>query len=201
MNQAAIDRSVMGALLGSLLLALAGAALVAASRHEVASANRELAAARAERARAEERLRQITQDEREVAGHARLYRRLVALNIVGAERRLEWSEAITRIREARRLGDLRHQIAPRRPLESLPGRPGRVESFASRMRIEMTLVHEGDLLRFLGDLRAAGYAYPVVHRCSIARRPLASVGSAPAPGLQASCEIDLITVQHEESRT
>lgn len=192
MSRTAIDRSLVTAILGSVFLALAGAAPVAVIRHEIADANRDFAAAGAERARAEERLRKVAQDEREIAERARLYRRLVALNILGAERRLEWFEAIARIREARRLGELRYQVAPRRPLESLPGKPGRVESFASRMKLDMELLHEGELLRILGDLRASGYAYHSVNRCTIARK---------APGLQASCEIDFITLQDEGSGT
>lgn len=196
-----IDRRLALALTGAVLLCAAGAALVAASRHVSADANRQLLAARAERAQAHERLAGIARDEREMTQRLEVYRKLAALNILGAERRLDWTESIARIRERRRLPELRYEIAPRRPLQSIAGAPGRVESFASRMKLELGLLHEGDLLGFLGDLRASGNAYYAVNQCAIARAAAATVAAVLAPRLRATCEIDLITLQDGGSRT
>ena len=48
-----------------------------------------------------------------------------------------------------------------------------------------TRLHEGDLLRFLDDLRSSGSAFYAVRKCSIHRA---------APALRGKCEIDLITI-------
>lgn len=185
----------------ALLLAATGAALVIAARQGIAQANQQLVAARAERAQLRERLARVTQDEREVRERAELYRRLVDLHVVGAERRLEWTESLARIRERRQLAELRYQIAPRRLLQSLPGKPGSVDSYASTMKIELGLLHEGDLLRFLADLRASGNAYYAVNQCSIARRTPPAPEATLVPRLRAVCEIDLITIHDGGSRT
>jgi len=196
-----LNRKLLPAVAVAALLAAAGATLVVAARQGLAGANQQLVAARSERAQAREQLARIAQDERDVRERADLYRRLVELHIVGAERRLEWTESLARIREQRQLTELRYQIAPRRLLQSLPGKPGNVDSYASTMKIELGLLHEGDLLRFLEDLRASGNAYYAVNQCSIARSAPAAPGARLAPRLRAACEIDLITIHDGGSRT
>lgn len=201
MMRALIDRRLALAVSGAVLLCAAGAALVAASRHASADANRQLVAARAARAQAHERLASIAQDERAMTERMDVYRKLAEMNILGAERRLDWTESIARIRERRQLPELRYEIAPRRSLQSMPGAPGRVESFASRMQLELGLLHEGDLLGFLRDLRASGNAYYAVNHCAISRAAAVTPAAMLAPRLRAACEIDLITLQDGGSRS
>ena len=196
-----LARAPWRAAIVAVLLAASGAALVIAARQGIVQANQQLLAARAERAQLREQLVRVTQDEREVGESADLYRRLVELHVVGAERRLEWTESLARIRERRQLAELRYQIAPRRLLQALPGKPGGVDSYASTMKIEMGLLHEGDLFRFLEDLRASGNAYYAVNQCSVARRTPAAPDATLAPRLRAACEIDLITIHDGGSRT
>jgi len=196
-----LNRRLLPAAAVAALLAMAGATLVMAARQGLANANQQLVAARSERAQAREQLARIAQEEQEVRERAELYRRLVDLKIVGAERRLEWTESLARIREQRQLAELRYQIAPRKLLQSQPGKPGTVDSYASTMKIELGLLHEGDLLRFLEDLRASGNAYYAVKQCSIARSAPAAPGATLAPRLRVACEIDLITIQDGGART
>jgi len=196
-----LNRRLVPAAAIAALLAAAGATLIVAAREGLARANQQLVAARAERAQAREQLTRIAQDGRALRERADLYRRLVELRIVGTERRLEWTESLARIREQRQLPELRYRIAPRRLLHSLPGKPGSVDSFVSTMKIELGLLHEGDLFRFLEDLRASGNAYYAVNQCSIARSAAATAGATLAPRLRAACEIDLITIHDGGSRT
>ena len=60
--------------------------------------------------------------------------------------------------------------------------------------MQLDLLHEEDLLRFLADLRASGNAYYAVRSCSLARTGQAATGATIAPRLRAQCEIDLVTV-------
>ena len=62
------------------------------------------------------------------------------------------------------------------------------------MRVELALLHEEDLLRFLADLRESGNAYYSVRSCRISRSGAAGAGTAIAPRLRADCSIDLITI-------
>jgi hypothetical protein len=123
-----------------------------------------------------------------------IYRRLQGLNILGEERRLEWADAITRIRTQRELLDLSYRVERQKLLSSAPGKPGNVDLFASTMRVQLALLHEGDLLRFLADLRDSGNAYYAVRRCALTRTGQAATGTSITPRLRAECDIDLITM-------
>ncbi len=113
---------------------------------------------------------------------------------LGEERRLEWADAITRIRTQRELLDLRYSVERQRLLSSAAGKPGNVDFYASTMKVELALLHEEDLLRFLADLRQSGNAFYAVKKCALARTGQAVTGATMTPRLRADCEIDLVTV-------
>jgi len=181
-------------LLAAVALLGAGAALIWLSGHSLAANQRQLALAQAERQQNTERLARIAEEEREVKEKLDVYKQLKGLNILGEERRLEWADAITRIRTQRELLDLSYRVDRQRMLKSVPGKPDNVEFLASTMRVQLALLHEEDLLRFLADLRASGNAYYSVKNCQLARTGQAATGGTITPRLRASCEIDLITV-------
>jgi len=106
-------------LLACLLLLGAGAALIAWTRQEQRAAGSELAAAREQRAQARERLMRIAEEEKEVKEKLEVYLRLRALGILGDEQRLEWADAMTRIRTQRELPDLRYRVERQRLISSL----------------------------------------------------------------------------------
>ena len=186
-----------------LLVALlgAGAGLILWTQAEQAVAARQLAAARAERGQAQERLTRIAEEEKEVNDKLAVYRRLKSLHILGEEQRLEWADAMTRIRTTRELLDLRYLVDRQRSLSVFPGKPAGVEFFASAMKVEIALLHEGDLLGFLRELRDSGNAYYSIKRCAIARTGTAPTGTSIVPRLRADCEIDLITIIDRAAKT
>ena len=180
----------------ALLVALlaAGGGLIYWSELEQRKAELQLAAARSERTQARERLTRIAEEEKEVNDKLAVYRRLQSLHILGDERRLEWADAMTRIRNGRELLDLRYSVARQRTLVSVPGKPANVDFFASTMRVDVALLHEGDLLAFLRDLRDSANAYYAVKRCALNRTGQAPTGTSIVPRLRADCDIDLITI-------
>jgi len=181
-------------LAAALVLLGAGAALIWAVDQALKSAERAAAAAQAERQQNGERLARIAEEEREVKEKINVYQRLKTLNILGEERRLEWADAVARIRTQRELLDLRYRVERQRLLVSLPGKPGSVDFFASAMRVELALLHEEDLLRFLADLRDSGNAFYSVRSCLVQRSGPGGNGAAIAARLRAECSIDLITI-------
>ncbi len=188
-------------LLACLALLGAGAALIAWTQHEQRASVRQLAAAREESAQARERLMRIAEEEKEVKAKLEVYLRLRDLGILGDERRLEWADAMTRIRTQRELPDLRYRIERQRLLSSVAGKPAAVDFYASTMKVELALLHEGDLLGFLADLRDSGNAYHSVKRCSLSRTGAALTITGLAPRLRAECEIDLITIIDRAAKT
>jgi len=190
----AISGPLAVAAVAFVMLLAAGLALLWTARQALAHDQRRLALAQADRRHVAERLLRIAHAEREVRDHVELYQRLKDLRILGSERRLEWVEALTRIRAERELLDLRYQVERQKVLKTLPGSPAGLELRSSSMRVELALLHEGDLLRFLEDLRTSGNAYYSVRHCTITRAgPAPSTGSI-APRLRGACQIDLITL-------
>jgi hypothetical protein len=185
--------------LATTLLAC-GIALLYVSGESLASARREFAAAQAERRQNGERLARIAEEEREVKEKIDVYRRLKQLNILGEERRLEWADAVNRIRAQRELLDLHYVVDRQRLLSSVQGKPGKVDFYASTMKVELALLHEEDLLRFLADLRDSGNAFTAVRKCNMTRTGQALSGAAMTPRLRAECDIDLITIVDRGAR-
>src|SRR3954464_8846567 len=184
----------------ALLLVAFGAMLIKLASDSRREANERLAAARSERNQSAERLARIAEEEREVKAKLDVYQQLKQLRVLGEERRLEWADAITRIRTQRELLDLRYTVERQRSLASLPGKPGSVDFFASTMKVELALLHEDDLLRFLSDLRQTGNAFYAVKKCALARTGQAITGATMTPRLRAECEVDLVTIMDRAAK-
>ena len=188
-----IRRLALPFAIAAALLAV-GAALIHFAGSSTVAAQRLLAAAQAERQQNAERLARIAEEEREVNQKLDVYRRLRGLNILGEEKRLEWADAITRIRTQRELLDLRYRVERQQLMYSVAGKPADVEFYSSTMKVDLALLHEEDLLRFLADLRESGNAFYAVRRCAIQRTGQAATGTTMTPRLRADCDIDLITI-------
>jgi hypothetical protein len=180
--------------LAALALLASGVAFIGWADSSLGSARGALAAAQEERKQNAERLARIAEEEREVKANLAIYQQLKQLNVLGEERRLEWADAIARIRTKRELLDLRYRVERQKLLAAVPGKPKNVEFYASSMRVDLALLHEEDLLRFLADLRASGNAYYAVKQCALQRTGQAATGLTITPRLSANCQIDLITV-------
>lgn len=185
----------------SLVLTAAGLGLIKLAEDSLRKEHARLAAAKIERTQNVERLARIAEEEREVKEKLDVYQQLKRLNVMGEERRLEWADAITRIRTQRELLDLRYRVERQQLLTSVQSKPASVDFFASTMRVELALLHEEDLLRFLADLRASGNAYYSVKSCAVSRTGQAATGTSIIPRLRADCEIDLITIMDRAARS
>jgi hypothetical protein len=186
--------------IGFVAMIAAGAALIWHAGQALQRDQQELGKARAERQQAVRRLNSIAEEEREVNRNIELYRQLKQINVIGPERRLEWVDSMARIRASRELLDLRYRVERQRLIASAAGKPTNVDFFASTMKVELALLHEGDLLGFLADLRASGNAYYSVQRCTVARTGQAATGTSLVPRLRANCDIDLITILDRASK-
>jgi hypothetical protein len=191
-SPAELKKLAAPALVAFALLA-AGFALIWSTGETLHGARQQLAAAQSERMQNGERLARIAEEEREVKEKIAVYQQLKQLNILGEERRLEWADAMARIRAQRELLDMRYRVERQKLLVSLPGKPANVDFYASTMKVELALLHEDDLLRFLADLRNSGNAYYAVKKCALSRTGSAGTGSGLVPRLRAECDIDLIT--------
>jgi hypothetical protein len=174
------------------LLAL-GAACLIASEHYRDEATKARDATRQRRVAAQERVSKVSEEEREIRENLVYYERMRRSGMVGEQNRLGWIESISRIKNERKLFEIKYSIAAQKPLD-YPGivATGAADFVVSRMKLEMLLLHEQDLLTFLAELEAAGKAYVSVRHCSVSRIERAA---ALQPRLRADCQVDLVSVR------
>lgn len=194
-------KRLMLPLIAAAAMLAAGVATIWSANGSLRAARATLAAAQQERTQNAERLARIAEEEREVKEKLDVYQQLKNLNVLGEERRLEWADALARIRTQRELLDLRYRVERQKLLHSATGKPANVDFFASTMRVELALLHEEDLTRFLADLRASGNAYYSIKRCTLERTTQQATGLTITPRLRAECVIDLITIVDGAAKT
>jgi hypothetical protein len=151
---------------------------------------------RSERAGVQDKLARATEEEREIREKVAAYNKLVERGVIGDERRLDWVDAIAAIKANRLLFEVKYAIEPQRPLDLAGAKgAGDVELLASRMRLELPLLHEGDLFAFLSDLERSVSAHVLLRSCTIQRAEKTGTERKAGPQLKADCLIDLVTVR------
>jgi hypothetical protein len=182
-------------LLIAIILGAIGIVVVVASQRYLDQMRTQHKTALAERQAIQSKLSRATEEEREIREKLVDYRKLLARGVIGDERRLEWVETIGQIKNDHKLFEIKYQIEPQRVLD-FPGiaRSAEIEFRASALKVEMQLLHEGDLLVFIDELRRRLKAQVLVRSCSIDRLARAPEDRGINPRLRAQCTIDLVTI-------
>jgi len=156
----------------------------------------------AERQAIQTKLSRATEEEREIREKLVDYRKLLARGVIGDERRLDWVETIGQIKNDHKLSEIKYQIEPQRTLE-LPGITpmSEVEFRVSALKVDIQLLHEGDLFVFLDGLRSKLKAHVLARSCSIQRLDRSGQDRGIAPRLRADCVIDLVTIRDKQLKS
>ena len=184
-----------------VVLALAGVASYFAAGDYLQETKKLGVTTTAQRAEVQTKLASANEEEREIKANLQQYQALAARGILGEEKRLDWIDTITAIKNERRLFNIGYSIEPQKELDYPGFAPGGGVKFEfSRVKIEMQLLHEEDLLNFIDDLAKRGRSYLAVRSCDVQRidRGSSGAGTTLAPRLQASCVFDLITIRHNK---
>jgi len=183
--------------LAIVLLAL-GAACVLTSEHYLDAGRKIQDATRQSRIAAQSRVSKVSEEEREIRDSVVYYEEMRQRGMLGEQTRLDWIESIARIKNIRKLFEIRYNFEAQRTLD-YPGivSTGAADFVVSRLRLDMLLLHEADLLNFLADLQAAGMAHVSVRSCTVTRIERGPTLSATAlqPRLRAECHVDLVSVK------
>ena len=180
-------------LLVCLLMIVMGAAVVFFANGATRSAQHERVTAQAQRTDYVGKLQRVSSEESEIKEKSALFQRLQKRGIIGEEQRLEWVELLKDIRDKRRLIDLVYEIEPQRPLDVAPGAGFTFN--VSPMKVQLKLLHEEDLTRFLGDLNEQARALIQVRYCKVTRQPQGQAGTSGQANLLAECRIDWVTLR------
>src|ERR1019366_4763928 len=140
-----------------MALAAAGVASYFAATDYLQKAKNLAAATAAQRIDVQAKLASANEEEREIKANLQQYQALAARGIIGEENRLDWIDTITAIKNERRLFNIGYSIEPQKELD-YPGfaREGGVKFVFSRVKVEIQLLHEEDLLNFIDDLAKRG---------------------------------------------
>jgi hypothetical protein len=145
------------------------------------------------------KLARASDEQQELRDKIGRFQALKARGYIGPEQRLDWIETIARIKAARRIAKLDYEFAPQRPVDAniLPAgaSAGGFEIMSSQMHMQLQLLHEGELLTFLAELRDAVQALVQVRSCSIERIASGSIGPGNNAQLQAECTLEWITLR------
>lgn len=141
-------------------------------------------------------------EEQELRDKINRYEILKQRGIVGAEQRLDWIELINQIKTTWRIPKLDYDFSPQRKIDValLPegAEAGGMSLMSSQMHVRLSLLHEGELLGFLDDLRTTAPALIQVHACNLTRNlsdPADSVQQGIRPQLKAECTVEWITLK------
>ena len=191
-------KRLSGPLALALLLAALGAVALITVQSYLDGAKSMRDMTRMSRVAAQERVMRVSEEEREIRENLVDYERMREHGMMSEQNRIEWIESIARIKNARKLFEIRYKIEAQRPLD-YPGvvASGSADLVVSRMKLEMLLLHEDDLLNFLADIQAAKKAYVSVRQCvmtRLERGPVPNVTSL-RPRLAAECQLDLVSVR------
>lgn len=188
-------RLLTGSWIGLALAVVACAGLVLGSQWYVARAHRERASSVQRLQDAQARLATAERERDSLQESAEVFRALVERGMLQAENRLELVEMVNALRARHQLFALDYEIAPQRPLQIAAGRvyPA-VDVLASRVKLRMRALHEGDVLAFVEDLAAAPDGFHPLDRCAL-RRIEAATPDLLAPRVEAECAFEWITLK------
>jgi len=135
---------------------------------------------------------QIASDNQAIHDYQAKYLQLRERGFVGEERRLDWITQIKFIRENRKLLPITYEIAPQQVFQISPEvSTGELELRGSKMKLQIELLHEGDLLNFLDDLKTKGLY--TVQDCTLER--INTIAETPlSPRLAAECNLYWLTI-------
>jgi hypothetical protein len=163
------------------------------------SAQRQQKVAVAKMSEMKGKLARASDEEQELRAKILRFQEIAARGLIGPENRLDWVEQIARIRADRKLLDLQYEFSPQHPVDSLtiPSGPsaGGYRFLSSTQQVKLKLLHEGDLLNYIADLRSKIRAHIQIRSCDIERLAPNPVEKGIAANLSANCQLEWISLQ------
>ena len=144
---------------------------------------------------AKSRLLSSDQERENIIRYLPVYKRLISQGFIGEERRIEWVDALRSVHQSQRLFGIKYSIGAQAPYQSgVIGNTAPFTLYRSIMKLELSLLHEEDLLALLDGLRRSQATPFILRDCTIQRIGTAAVTTI-APVASATCELDWLTLR------
>lgn len=179
--------------------ALISAAFLYASGEYAAQTLKDRRDAQAQLNKARSQLTATQEDRENMAAYAGEYVILNEYRILGDGQRLDWMEGLERLRRQQLVASFRYNISPQKPHEATPPiNSGNFDVFYSEMSLELDLLHEGQLLKFLIALHDQVKGHYQLEACTLQRLAPAQEAEG-APQLKATCRGGWITLKNRDA--
>ena len=125
-----------------------------------------------------------------------IYNELLASGFIGEERRIEWIESLRKVHAQNKLFSIDYSIGLQENYKpSFLPNLGNFKLHRSVMKLNLDMLHEGDLLALLDGLQEQTTPF-IVRDCEITR-PIGAVINTKniSANLKAACEIDWLTLR------
>ena len=144
------------------------------------------------------RLQSSGQERENIIRYLPVYQRLINQGFIGEERRIEWVDALRNIHQQERLFGIKYSIGAQEIFKpAFISHLGPFSLYRSVMKLELPLLHEGDLLVLLDSLKRQQATPFLVRECTIKRTGTVSA-TILTPVVAAECELDWLTL-HEST--
>jgi hypothetical protein len=133
-----------------------------------------------------------------IAKYLPIYQSLINEGFIGEERRIEWVDSLRTIHRQNKLFSINYTIGMQE--EYKPAFALNVGSFTlhrSIMKLELSMLHEGDLLTLLDALEAQHNTPFIVRQCEITRLAAITTNTLK-PNMLANCELDWLTLREPQ---
>ncbi len=181
--------SVLTLVLGAIIAYVSNGVLIEAQQSKI-TADREWS-------EAHRKLERTKSEKEDLQGYYHQYQNLVEQNVLGQERRLDWIEAIEKIRNKLNIFSVKYKLEPQETLNfETVTTSNSFDLHRSNMTLDFSLLHEGQLLNFLDTLSKEAKGMYLLESCTLTRndfvRQLRFI-----PNLQAKCTLGWITLNEK----
>lgn len=115
---------------------------------------------------------------------------------VGREHRLNWIETLRAASERIKLPGLTYDISPQEEYSpSFSTNMGRFALYSSTMKLNISMLHEGDLSRFIKDMNEHVEGIFTITKCRFIRTSKKLIEKRDAKNIIADCELQWINIR------
>ncbi len=147
------------------------------------------------------RLTMARQDQENLANFSKEYYALETRSILGDDHRLDWMETLEKLRGQDLVSSFNYSIAPQKSYAPKPAiDSGNFDIHYSDMKLQLDLLHEGQLLDFFTALRSQAKGWFQLDGCTLQRVNMISTSViANATNIKAECSGGWITLKNRNA--
>lgn len=134
------------------------------------------------------------------------YKRLQQKSLVGDENRLAWLNRIDFIVQRYGLPEVKYHIGPQQRINNpaLAAYYPQIGLYRSKMKLEMNLLHEGDLISFMDQLQKTSSGVFDAYSCQLKKRFIdfnEVIKSRQSKNIEARCQLGWISIKEHLNNT